>query len=120
MKPLNQERLWTFKEEETSEVKIVGHLGIKLHCTVYKKPEHKRLLIISPGRTESSLKYLEWFYDLKDLGYDIVGIDLTKYKFSLKHFLIVAPGILSSSFMRNRTSFRKSVNFAFHLALAMP
>jgi lysophospholipase len=38
-------------------------------------PQAKGVLIISPGQTESSLKYAEVLYDLKDLGYSIYIID---------------------------------------------
>lgn len=46
-----------------------------VHCRSFIEAQNKKLLIMSPGRAESSLKYSELAYELKGKGFDIIIID---------------------------------------------
>lgn len=58
---------------ERSDFKGVG--GKEINYFSMKTTEPKGVIIISPGQSESSLKYSELMYDMKDWGYDIFIID---------------------------------------------
>jgi len=49
--------------------------GGSQHVRSFLKTKNKKLLIISPGRGESSLKYAEVCQELKSAGFDIVVVD---------------------------------------------
>jgi len=46
-----------------------------VHCRSFIETQNKKLLVMSPGRAESSLKYSELAYELKSKGFDIIIID---------------------------------------------
>lgn len=48
-----------------------GHLHIKF----FENAKSKELIVISPGRSESTVKYAEMIYELKDKNVDILVID---------------------------------------------
>lgn len=54
---------------------FIGQEGIKINYYFLENPGAEGVLIISPGQSESSLKYAEFLYDLKDLNYSIYIID---------------------------------------------
>jgi len=71
----HQKPLETFWRRELVDLELSGREGVHLHLLGWTKPENRNLIIISPGRTEAAVKYVEWFYDLKDSGYDIWAVD---------------------------------------------
>lgn len=52
-----------------------AHDGTRIHYSRIVNPDHKKLLVILPGRTEPAAKYAEMAYDLQYEGYDIVIVD---------------------------------------------
>ncbi|MCF8060135.1 MAG: alpha/beta hydrolase [Bacteriovoracaceae bacterium] len=62
-------------------------LGIgSVHCRSFVEERNKSLLIISPGRAESSLKYAELCLELKGSGFDILVLDHRGQGFSERYF----------------------------------
>ncbi len=49
--------------------------GLMVHVKSFLKEKNDRLLVISPGRGESSLKYAELVQELSSEGFDVVVID---------------------------------------------
>lgn len=62
---------WRCREER--EFTGVGNL--KIRYVRFTAPQHRRVILIVPGRIESYIKYPELAYDLFHCGYDVVIID---------------------------------------------
>ncbi|GAB4023871.1 MAG: lysophospholipase L2 [Bdellovibrio sp.] len=75
MTSFHQKPLETFCRRELLDLELTGVGGLLLHLLGYTQESNQNLLVISPGRTEAAVKYVEWIYDLKDSGYDIWAID---------------------------------------------
>lgn len=54
---------------------FINQKGQKINYYSKTHPDNKKVLVIIPGRTESSMKYAELLYDLKDKGFDFFIID---------------------------------------------
>ena len=54
---------------------FLGRESLKVSYTYFQSEENDKVIFVSPGRTEFSMKYAETIYELKDLGYDFVLID---------------------------------------------
>ncbi len=54
---------------------FIGADGIKINYYFQNREDVKGVIIVSPGQSESSLKYAELLYDLKDSGYALYIID---------------------------------------------
>ncbi len=52
-----------------------GRDGLTLHYLSYTSPSHRQVVLISPGRGESYIKYTETAWDLFHCGYDVFIID---------------------------------------------
>ncbi len=57
-----------------------------VHSRFFTEDRNKSLLIISPGRAESSLKYAELCFELKGSGLDILVLDHRGQGFSERYF----------------------------------
>jgi lysophospholipase len=55
--------------------RFVGAADLNIHYLIVPARNPKGVIVISPGRTEPSLKYAEFIYDLRDFGYTIFAID---------------------------------------------
>lgn len=67
------EALPWFQNLESGEFRNKNALTLKYY--IHRKPHHKKILVIVPGRTEPAMKYTELFYDLKDSGFDLYIMD---------------------------------------------
>jgi lysophospholipase len=67
--------LLPYMQKNYGRAQFAGVGGLRINYYFRQVPQAKGVLIISPGQTESSLKYAEVLYDLKDLGYSIYIID---------------------------------------------
>ncbi len=56
-----------------------------LHCRYFSQKKNQKLLVIAPGRGESSLKYSETILDLQDKGLDILVLDHRGQGFSERY-----------------------------------
>ncbi|WP_289118292.1 alpha/beta hydrolase [uncultured Idiomarina sp.] len=63
---------WDTKVESTY---FKGDDGLTLHYASYKHNPEAPLVVISPGRIESALKYQELFWELAQCGYSVTAID---------------------------------------------
>lgn len=57
-----------------------------VHVRSFIEERNQKLLVISPGRAESSLKYAELCYELKGSGFDIIVVDHRGQGFSERYF----------------------------------
>ena len=62
---------WQHREES----QFVGVDDIPIHYVRFIHPKHHKAIVISPGRSESYVKYPEVAYDFYHLGYDVFIID---------------------------------------------
>ena len=62
---------WRRREEGT----FTGVGGVPICFVRFSAPQHRRVVVISPGRIESYIKYPEVAYDLFQSGYDVMIID---------------------------------------------
>ncbi|PHM44548.1 lysophospholipase L2 [Xenorhabdus mauleonii] len=62
---------WQTREER----QFIGVDDVPIHYVSFCAPHHDKILVISPGRSESYVKYPEVAYDFYHLGYDILIID---------------------------------------------
>lgn len=62
-----------WRRREECEFTGVGNLNIRY--VRFTSPQHRRVILIVPGRIESYIKYPELAYDLFHCGYDVVIID---------------------------------------------
>lgn len=70
-----QSKVRPFYEGLDSEY-FINDQGMTLHYKRFFHPENKKTIVIVPGRSESTLKYAEVLYDLKDSGFNFYIIDL--------------------------------------------
>lgn len=54
---------------------FAGAEGIKILYTSFKKKDSSAALLLLPGKTETYLKYAEFFYDLQDLPLSLYAMD---------------------------------------------
>ncbi|WP_409308423.1 lysophospholipase L2 [Pectobacterium sp. B1J-3] len=64
-------RFWSQREE--GEFIGVDHVPIRF--VRFSAPEHRHLVVVFPGRIESTVKYSEVAYDLYRNGYDVLMMD---------------------------------------------
>ncbi len=57
------------------EGQLVGKDGLRLYWCAFRRPEHKRAIVIVNGRIEACIKYQELMFDLFQQGYDIYNLD---------------------------------------------
>lgn len=62
-----------WRRREECEFTGVGNL--KIRYVRFTSPQHRRVILIVPGRIESYIKYPELAYDLFHCGYDVVILD---------------------------------------------
>ncbi|VEI62292.1 lysophospholipase L2 [Serratia fonticola] len=62
-----------WRRREEGEFTGVG--GVPIRFVRFTSPLHQRVVVISPGRIESYIKYPEVAYDLFHSGYDVMIID---------------------------------------------
>lgn len=62
---------WRQREER----EFVGVGGVPIRFVRFSSPRHQRVVVVSPGRIESYIKYPEVAYDLFHRGYDVMIID---------------------------------------------
>lgn len=62
---------WRLREE--GEFSGVG--GVPIRFVRFRSARHQRVVVISPGRIESYVKYPEVAYDLFHCGYDVMILD---------------------------------------------
>ncbi|MEX2979892.1 lysophospholipase L2 [Serratia fonticola] len=62
-----------WRRREEGEFTGVG--GVPIRFVRFTSPQHQRVVVISPGRIESYIKYPEVAYDLFHSGYDVMIID---------------------------------------------
>jgi lysophospholipase len=74
MTRLDQEILPYFKKNYHAS-QFIGKDQIRINFFYSKKEAPKGVIVFSPGQSESSLKYAEFLYDMKDSNYDIFIID---------------------------------------------
>ena len=74
---------------ESEELIFQRGNNIWVHGRLFSKEKNKNLIVISPGRGESSLKYCELVYELRGKGFDILIIDHRGQGFSSR--LIANP-----------------------------
>lgn len=67
-----------------------------LHCRFFGHDKNKKLLVIAPGRGESSLKYAEAIFDLQSKGLDILVLDHRGQGFSERYSLCPDNGYVES------------------------
>lgn len=63
-----------------------------VHVRSFTEDRNKKLLMISPGRAESSLKYAELALELKGSGHDVVILDHRGQGFSERYFGLEGHG----------------------------
>lgn len=61
--------------QRREEGQFTGVGGVPIRFVRFSTPQHQRVVVVSPGRTESYIKYSEVAYDLFHNGYDIMVID---------------------------------------------
>lgn len=61
--------------QQRVEGEFIGVAGVPIRFVRLSSPAHQRVVVISPGRTESYIKYAEVAYDLFQQGYDIMILD---------------------------------------------
>lgn len=54
---------------------FTGAEQVQINYYFLQKPNPDGVIVFSPGQSESSLKYAEFLYDIRDLNYDIYIID---------------------------------------------
>ncbi len=57
------------------ECEFIGVGNLKIRYVRFTSPQHRRVILIVPGRIESYIKYPELAYDLFHCGYDVVILD---------------------------------------------
>ncbi|PKH19582.1 lysophospholipase [Enterobacterales bacterium CwR94] len=62
---------WKTREER----QFSGVDNVPIHYVCFRHAAHDKVILLSPGRIESYVKYPELAYDLYQLGYDVVIID---------------------------------------------
>ncbi|MFC0226039.1 lysophospholipase L2 [Serratia aquatilis] len=62
-----------WRQREEGEFAGVGEVPIRF--VRFSSPQHQRVVVVSPGRIESYVKYPEIAYDLFHSGYDVMIID---------------------------------------------
>jgi len=62
-----------WRRREECEFTGVGNL--KIRYVRFTSPQHRRVILVVPGRIESYIKYPELAYDLFMCGYDVVILD---------------------------------------------
>lgn len=62
-----------WRQREEGEFTGVG--GVPIRFVRFSSPQHRRVVVVSPGRVESYIKYPEVAYDLFYSGYDVMIID---------------------------------------------
>ncbi len=61
--------------QQREECELVGVDGVPLRFVRFLAPQHDRVVLISPGRIESYVKYAELAWDLFHCGFDVLIID---------------------------------------------
>lgn len=61
--------------QRREECELVGVDGVPLRFVRFLSPQHDRVVLISPGRIESYVKYAELAWDLFHCGFDVLIID---------------------------------------------
>jgi lysophospholipase len=69
-----------------------------LHARYFSESKNKKLLVISPGRGESSLKYAEFLSDCKGSGFDFLVLDHRGQGFSERYSHCLDHGHIENSF----------------------
>ncbi|MGV3345465.1 lysophospholipase L2 [Enterobacteriaceae bacterium LUAb1] len=62
---------WKIREEK----QFIGVQNVPIHYVCFRAAAHNKVILLSPGRIESYVKYSELAYDLYHRGYDVVIID---------------------------------------------
>ncbi|TYR68695.1 alpha/beta fold hydrolase, partial [Serratia marcescens] len=62
---------WRLREEG----EFSGVDGVPIRFVRFRSARHQRVVVVSPGRIESYVKYPEVAYDLFHCGYDVVIVD---------------------------------------------
>jgi lysophospholipase len=60
---------------QREECELTGVDGVVLRFVRFVSPQHQRVILISPGRIETYVKYAELAWDLFYCGYDVLIID---------------------------------------------
>ncbi|MFI8416188.1 lysophospholipase L2 [Serratia sp. NPDC078593] len=60
---------------QRQEGEFSGVDGVPIRFVCFRSPQHQRVVVISPGRIESYVKYPEVAYDLFRCGYDVLILD---------------------------------------------
>ncbi|MTD39148.1 lysophospholipase L2 [Erwinia sp. CPCC 100877] len=61
--------------QQREECELAGVDGIPLRFVRFRSPRHDRVILVSPGRIESYVKYAELAYDLFHCGFDVLILD---------------------------------------------
>ncbi|WP_127959128.1 lysophospholipase L2 [Serratia microhaemolytica] len=61
--------------QQRQEGEFSGVAGVPIRFVCFQAPHHRRVVVISPGRVESYVKYPEVAYDLFHHGYDVMIVD---------------------------------------------
>ncbi len=61
--------------KQREETKFLGIDNIPIRYVQFLNSQHEKVIVISPGRSESYVKYLEVAYDFYHLNFDVVVID---------------------------------------------
>ncbi len=69
-----QEVMAYFKSQGTSQ-SFQAKDGVTIHFRSYTQGKHRKALVILPGRTESTFRFAEVLWDLRDLPFDVYIID---------------------------------------------
>lgn len=62
---------WRLREEG----EFIGVGGVPIRFVRFRSARHQRVVVVSPGRIESYVKYPEVAYDLFQCGYDVMILD---------------------------------------------
>lgn len=60
---------------QREEGEFLGVNDVPIRFVRFRSPEHRRVIVLVPGRIESYVKYPEVAYDLFQCGYDVLAID---------------------------------------------
>lgn len=102
-----------------------------VHVRSFIEERNQKLLIVSPGRAESSLKYAELCYELKGSGFDIIVMDHRGQGFSERYFGVEGHGHVERfqdysydllaviEHFQERKKYRKTIGLAHSMGAAI-